>query len=143
MRFHHLVGAFSAQPQPHIVVTYAVLLRLVRHGPLVQAEAIERAGFGHDVGQEFSGETDGGLAFRDECLAIQYDAAHPLGRARYPKLGRGGGAVEIFHGVLATLMPAVQERGGESGDALFVCPGRCQPLPTGQGFTHAMLLLPA
>ena len=120
--FNHGIGAARAQAQRRVLVAHSVLVRAVGHGPLVQPEAVERAGLPGRVRQDLACELHRRLTLGQESVRIHDDAARGLPYSHGGgQLRGGGGAVELpvrtLRGVEqddpGARVPAGELRGGE------------------------------
>ena len=102
MLLHHAVRTLRTQAQFQVVVADIVLHRLVRHCPLVHAEATELPLLRGGVTQDLVGEGEGGSAalhkignvHRDGGGGIRLGMRHLRGAASLKELLLGCGPVE-------------------------------------------------
>ena len=108
---HHAVRTLRAQAQFQVVVADVVLHRLVRHRPLVHAEATELPLLRGSVAQDLVGEGEGGSAalhkigdvHRDGGGGIRLGTRHLRGAASVKELLLGCGPVETPGGALGRI----------------------------------------
>ena len=105
--FHHLVGAFRAEPQPEVFVPPLELVLPVHHGPLVQPEAAELGRPGGGPGKNDSGELQRIPAVAQEGADVDSDGR---GARRQP----GGGEFAVVG--CAVVLPAGPLCSGRAGE---------------------------
>ena len=126
---HHAVRALSTQAQLQVVVADVVLHGLVRHRPLVHAEAAELALLRGRIAQDLVGEGEGGCAalhkigdvHRDGGGGLSLGARNLGGAASFEEFLLGYGPVKTPGGALGgvqqndagTGMPALKLAGLE------------------------------